>query len=710
MCLSCRRVLRSDDRLEIGDCWELFVYSCDTSTSTISEDRLAGRSETTHVTSDQWRRAKHVLTQAIALEPAEQERLLRTQFSDDQQLCVELLDLLRSWKTASLRFRRSLLLETGRDVFGRRVSSWPSDSPAPNLDNLDTPSPWFLEPGDMCRHYRVIRLLGTGGMGQVYLAENTNLGTPVALKLVSDELLGSLDARARLQREAGRAARLQFLAHIATVTEFMELELKGRQVAVLVMEYVAGTPASRLVEDGPIRAGRAIGWAIQIAEAIEAAHEKEILHCDLKPANVMIVADNDAKVLDFGIARALYDIDSKEPIAGTLHYMAPELLNGGAFGKTVDIYGLGVTLFELLTGRRPYESAQFDDFLLQVIGAPVPKVSELVRDVPKGLDGVLARAMEKNPQQRYQSAQELKRALMGVRDSSESEKRGRRARVAFYASAVAVTFGVLTILGSWTSAILDQALGRVDAIEFRRETVFSWPWWGFRSLLPEIGFATLYYLLFLVMRATYSLGLTVPWVQQTCGHILNKVRDHFHKADVATTCQVLLLLQLGALAAFLWSYWPLLDTVVSFAIHRIDTPLRDLSRGDEWTSTYNDLYGVTLSVQLFLFSFAWLRMFRRLREHKDGLPVIIGGAAAFAFTLLLISTPYRVMYKADGERVTYRSQTCYMVGETVDQGLLFCPLSDTQRQTVPKADPNLKRTGIIESVFSVFETQEPATP
>lgn len=677
---------------------EWFVYSGDA-----THAREQACSEATLVTSDQWRRAKHVLTKAVALEPAEQERLFRAQFPNEQHLWSELLQLVRSWKTASLRFPESVLLETGRDVFRRRLSGWSLPGSFFNPDDPDAASSAFLEPGDMCRHYRVIRMLGRGGMGQVYLAENTNLGTPVALKLVSSEPFGSADARARLQREAGRAAQLQFRPHIATVQEFMELELKGGQVAILVMEYVAGTPASRLVEDGPVPADRAVGWAIQIAEAIEAAHEKGILHCDLKPANVMVVAETDVKVLDFGIARALYDMERKEPIAGTLHYMAPEQLDGRPLSQAVDIYGLGISLFELLTARRPFESDQFQDFLLQVVGAPVPKVSELVRGVPKDLDAVLARAMAKDPAQRYQSAQEFKRALIAVRRRMDRD----RSRVVIYAGVVAVAVGVCTLLGFWTSWILDQALGRVD--QFRRESAIWWPLWGIRSVLPAIVFAGLYYLLFLVVRAAYRVALAVPWVQRTLGRIVNAVSTSFDRQDVTTAGHLLLLAQCGALAVFLWVYWPLLDTVMRFAIHRVDAPLRDLSRGDEWTSTYNDLYGIALSVQLFVFAFAWRRVFRPLGEHPDGGPVIIGAVAAFAFTLALVSTPYRVVYKADGERVAYGSQTCYLVGESQDQALLFCPLGQTQRQIIPKSDPLLKRTGVVESVFSVFETPEADT-
>ena len=353
------------------------------------------------MTRDDWRRAEPILREALRLPEDSRQALIDTAFLEEA-MRRELMEALRMTVPAPAYTPVSGALPVA----------------------VTTPPPPPLNTGDSLESGRfvVVRQIGRGGMGSVYLAHDTTLGTLVALKVLPfDE---------RLITEARRAAACSDHPNVATVYNVLPAELRGEPLGVLVMEYVAGTPASRLLDDGPIEIGRALHWARQVAAAVAHAHDHQVLHCDLKPPNIMITPDDRAKVLDFGIARATFDRNNPgEPLRGTLPYMPPEQLLAGDFSVAGDIYGLGVTLFELVTGRRPFEGDE-TALRMQILLAPPPCPSELRPGVPARLDALIEGALAKDPQERFRSARAMERALEAVQAEVLAPSLSVRGRVA----------------------------------------------------------------------------------------------------------------------------------------------------------------------------------------------------------------------------------------------------------------------------------------
>ena len=393
------------------------------------------------MTRDEWRVAEPVLTKAVLLPDADRRALLDSA-GLSQALHREILEVLRA---ATPVTRRLALAQSG----GASASSGGQGS-------LRTP---VLTPGDALdgRRFVIVRQVGRGGMGAVYLAQDTTLGTLVALKIVpADE---------RLIQEARRAAACSGHEHIATVHNVLQTEHGGQQIGVLVMEYVPGQPASRVIEDGPIDMARALRWMRQVAAGVAHAHECEVLHCDLKPANLIVTRDDRVKVLDFGIARASFDAaNPAEPARGTLPYMAPEQITDGEFSRAGDVYSLGVTLFEMLAGRRPFEGDEAT-LPLQILAAPAPRLRELRSEVPRDVEELVDRALSKDPEKRIRSARAFERAIEEAerRTATVVPQPARTAGWWTYAGGiVAAVLGLSVVLGLIACRAFEVVL-RVDS-------------------------------------------------------------------------------------------------------------------------------------------------------------------------------------------------------------------------------------------------------
>ena len=277
---------------------------------------------------------------------------------------------------------------------------------------IEHPAAADLLSGRVISHYEIVRLLGTGGMGHVYVARDTELGREVALKVASFD---GADAQSRLRREAQHASRLSH-PHICHIYDVGRAD--GR--LFVVMELVPGQSLADLVREGPLSVANARRYGIEIADALAHAHEHGVTHRDLKSTNVMITPKRGAKVLDFGLARSLdtHQIDALSHsqrsltdeglIAGTLPYMAPELLRGQRGDHRSDIWALGVLLYEMVAGRRPFNGATGFEVSAAILHQP-PEA--LPPNVPGGLRAIIHRCLEKNPAQRYQQASDVSLAL-----------------------------------------------------------------------------------------------------------------------------------------------------------------------------------------------------------------------------------------------------------------------------------------------------------
>lgn len=282
--------------------------------------------------------------------------------------------------------------------------------------------------------YRVRRMLGHGGMGYVYKADNVAIGRTVAVKVLHTHLADDGITLARFQREARAAASLGH-RHIVEVFD-MGVEPTGE--AYLVMEYVRGKSLSTVIKlERPIEIKRACNIAGQVLDALEAVHRGGIVHRDLKPENILITTRDGrsdfVKLLDFGIATFVEgtqaamlarDLTPSGRTMGTPHYASPEQLRG-ASGRdpTVDVYAVGVSLYETLTGHRPFESHDFADLCTRIQNdAPTP-MSAFRKDVPNALEAVVMRALAKSPDERFPSAGAFQDALVpfGAESRNETE-------------------------------------------------------------------------------------------------------------------------------------------------------------------------------------------------------------------------------------------------------------------------------------------------
>jgi serine/threonine protein kinase/tetratricopeptide (TPR) repeat protein len=273
--------------------------------------------------------------------------------------------------------------------------------------------------GQTLGHYRILRQVGAGGMGIVFCAYDQRLERDVALKMLPSSDLLDATRRKRFRQEALTLSRLNH-PNIAHVYDFDTQD----GMDFLVMEYVEGQTLSAIVRNGPVPQERVVKLGIEIASTLEHAHREGIVHCDIKPGNVIVTPKHQVKLLDFGLARLLRigDADATRSLAeitggGTLPYMAPEQLLHTACDFRVDVYAVGVLLYELVTGRQPFQnpiSAALIDEILHRVPDPPEKWKP---GLSPNLQYVITQCLQKDPQGRYQTAGELSEALVAVQSS-----------------------------------------------------------------------------------------------------------------------------------------------------------------------------------------------------------------------------------------------------------------------------------------------------
>jgi two-component system LytT family response regulator len=280
-----------------------------------------------------------------------------------------------------------------------------------------------LGTGSLIAHYRVLSRLGEGGMGAVYLADDTRLGRRVALKVLPANVAADPERMHRFVQEAKLASALTH-PNVAYIYELGEDRREpgedrgeigqGNWRRFLAMEYVEGEPLSVRLSRGPLPFSELLSVAIQVADALDDAHSKGIVHRDIKPSNLMLTPRGYIKVLDFGLAKMetpyrdeTQVMTSAGVVMGTVAYMSPEQALGRDVDHRTDLFSLGVVIYEMATTRLPFPGATPSETMARILGSQPDAIARFNYDVPEGLDRLVRKCLEKDRERRYQSAREL---------------------------------------------------------------------------------------------------------------------------------------------------------------------------------------------------------------------------------------------------------------------------------------------------------------
>jgi serine/threonine protein kinase len=353
-----------------------------------------------------------------------------------------------------------------------------------------------LPPGTRLAHYEIAGLIGSGGMGQVYRAHDTKLQRDVALKVLPPDVAADPERRQRFEREARAVAALNH-PNIVTIHSVDEADSR----LFLTMELVSGQPLSEMIGRNGLPIEKLLTIAVPLADAVSAAHARGITHRDLKPANVMVTSDGQVKVLDFGLAKLIDAgsaadrtateapdlITGQGRILGTIAYMSPEQAEGKPLDGRSDIFSLGVMLYEMATGVRPFKG----DTSLSTLTAIMRDTPKLVTDVnpaiPKELGRVIRRALAKDPDRRQQTGKDLRNELDEIRQELESgELSESSSRAAIHAAASPPRTSWAAIAGALAIII---AVG-AGIIWSRRESTSTTPAAGSGAISATVSAVT----------------------------------------------------------------------------------------------------------------------------------------------------------------------------------------------------------------------------
>ena len=313
-----------------------------------------------------------------------------------------------------------------------------------------------LAKGATVAHYKIIEKIGAGGMGEVYLAEDTKLNRKVALKFLSPLLCQDKDCRARFKREAQAAARLDH-PNVVTIHEVGEFQNRP----YFAMQHVTGQSLKDVVKGNDLSLDRIVDLVIQICEGLSKAHQSDIVHRDVKPSNVVIDADGRPKLLDFGLA-AIKDTDQLTKTGstlGTIGYMSPEQVRGKDTDHRSDLFSLGIVLYEMIAGRLPFKGDTEAATMNSVLNETPEPLSRYKSGVSDKLQDIVSKLLEKDPSLRYQSAagviSDLKRLIAPTQSSIAATPARRPSRWPLWTGVGVVAASMIAVLG-WQFLYVEQ--------------------------------------------------------------------------------------------------------------------------------------------------------------------------------------------------------------------------------------------------------------
>jgi len=346
------------------------------------------------MTPDRWQQITSIFQAALDRPPGERAAFVDERCAGDEELQREVQDMLSSHEQAS-----GFIEEPAMNVAARLTPNGPSLV------------------GKLISHYRVLSLVGSGGMGEVYLAEDTGLGRRVALKLLPEDVAKDRQRVNRLQQEARAASNLNH-PNILTIHEIGQVGSRH----FIATEFIDGETLRQRLNKEPMELGALLQVAADIASALAAAHAAGIIHRDIKPDNVMIRRDRIVKVLDFGLAkltpRNAASVETEDPtkllvntepgvVMGTANYMSPEQARGVEVDARTDIWSLGAVLYEMVTGHVPFEGETPTDVLSLILQKQPPPIARYAADVPEELERIITKSLVKDRDDRYQTIKDL---------------------------------------------------------------------------------------------------------------------------------------------------------------------------------------------------------------------------------------------------------------------------------------------------------------
>ena len=324
-------------------------------------------------------------------------------------------------------------------------------------------------PAQSVSHYQLLEKVGSGGMGEVYKAQDSRLNRFVAIKVLRDGASGSADKRRRFFQEAQAASALNH-PNIVTIHDIVS----DGAADCIVMEYIAGRTLVEVIPSGGMRAPQALQYAIQIADALAAAHAAGIVHRDLKPGNVMITESGRVKVLDFGLAKLMAPepisqnddtakirtaLTTEGTILGTISYMSPEQARGKAVNPRSDIFSFGAVLYEMLTSHRAFDGDSAIATLSAILLEEPRPIAEFAPDIPLQLQEVVNRCLRKDPDARWQSMKQVESELTALKQQSDSGQlyapqipKVKQRSPKLIAAAAVATIAVASTAGWWLSS------------------------------------------------------------------------------------------------------------------------------------------------------------------------------------------------------------------------------------------------------------------
>lgn len=386
---------------------------------------------------ERWQKIERIFHAALEVEADRRAAILVDSCRDDDTLRREVETLLAQYEKAGTFIETPVFATANSTLDAERVSSNPEHVA-------------ILTAGAMIAHYRVLQEIGAGGMGVVYKAQDSKLGRPVALKFLAKTPATETSGLERFQREARAASALNH-PNICTIYEIEEYE--GHPF--IAMEYLEGRTLKDYMLGGPLDNDEICAVGVQIAEALSAAHSKGVVHRDVKPGNIFVTDTGPVKVLDFGLAKLVGSEDGSAPtkslteshtVTGTLPYMSPEQLRGREVDARTDIYALGVVLYEMATALRPFTAGVSPQLIDDILNSDPRPPRQLNPKIPPKLEEITLKCLEKNPEDRYQTAKEIAVDLRRMTIPSSASQRIAEAQSKWFANVPRFVWAVIPAL------------------------------------------------------------------------------------------------------------------------------------------------------------------------------------------------------------------------------------------------------------------------